>query len=173
MRTVLMALCWLTASYVGAQEPVRDASATATVRCGAGGSAVYRPLYDVPSRALLFIAGPATKRDYLDGKINVFVCGALQSPDKMTPLLGRNAPFVPAVARGYWQTTIEVNGKRVPMMTETDREHLLTGVVWLDVTEEEVGKIEVFELAGNLRKRIAIDIQVGDKVVKAITYMKR
>ena len=173
MRTVLMALCWLMAWCALGQEVAHEKTQTKPSICVEEGSVAYRPYFDAPSRALFFIAGPASKKSLLDGKINMFVCGALQSPDTMTPLLGRKAPFVPAVAQGFWQTSIQVDGKRIPMMTATDRQHLLTGVVWLNVTEREVQSIEKFELAGNLRKRITIDVHVGDRVIKAITYVKR
>jgi hypothetical protein len=109
----------------------------------------------------------------LDAKRNVFVCGALQSPSKMVPLLGRRAPFAPAVARGYWHTSEKIKEKNIPFMVPSDPQRVLTGVVWLDLTEQEVRKIETIELDGSFRKSVVIEIQVGDRTIEAITYIKK
>lgn len=167
------ASCWMNSPCFAEQEPGRESATTKPPLGRQGDIAIYKPHYDDKNRALVFLAGPADKEDYFGGKINVFVCGALQSPDKMTPLLGRNAPFVPAVAGGYWHTLQRIEGKEISFMVKDDPRKMLTGIVWLDVTEEEVRGIEKFEFAGNFRKRAAIKVQIGDKVIQAITYVRR
>ena len=136
---------------------------------------LYEPHYDAESWALYFVDGPLEGKDYFGGEINVFVCGSLQHPGKMVPLIGRNAPFAPAFARGYSRRWEKVGGRDVPFMLPApdNPRRALTGIVWLVLSEEEVERIENVELHEDLRKRIAITVKVGERDVEAVTYIKR
>jgi len=136
---------------------------------------MYKPYYDAQSCALFFVDGPLEDRNYFGGKINVFVCGGLQHCAKMASLIGRNAPFAPAAIRGHLRTWERINGKDIAFMIpdSNDPYRVLTGVVWLDLSGEDVRKIETFELQNNLRRRINVNVHVGERIVQAITYIKR
>ena len=136
---------------------------------------MYEAHYDGESWALLFVDGPRGEKDYLGGESNVFVCGGLQHPEKMAAILGRRAPFAPAVARGFRRAWLGEGSGRVSFMLDSPDEpqRILTGVVWLDLSEEEISRIESVELEGDLRKRIAIEVTVGERTLKAFTYVKR
>jgi hypothetical protein len=139
------------------------------------GNPVYHAYYDPQSWALLFIPGPREERDYLGGETNVFVCGGLQQPERMASIVGRSPPFAPAVARGFRRAWIEVGKERVSFMLDCPEapDRILTGVVWLGLSEEEIGRIESFELKEGLRKTVAVEVAVGERTVKARTYVKR
>jgi len=136
---------------------------------------MYESHYDAQNWAIFFVDGPLEEKDYFGGRINVFVCGSLQHPGKMAPQIGRNAPFAPAVARGYSRTWQTVDGRDVPFMLPdpVDPQSALTGIVWLDLSEEEVEKIERVELQDDLRWRIDIEVRIGERRMEAITYIKR
>ena len=133
---------------------------------------MYQPHYDAKNCAMFFVEGPLPGEDVFAGAINVFVCGALQNPAKMTPLIGRSPAFAPAVAIGFERTVMTIGGKRVPFMVRSaDPATVLTGVVWLDLSESDLAAIESLELDGGLRERIAIDVKAGERVLKAFTYI--
>ncbi len=134
---------------------------------------MYKPVYDSRSNVLIFVDDFVEKRDYLDGEINVFVCGALQDPDKMASLIERPAPFTPAVAAGFEHIDEEIDNAPVAFMIPSENPHtILTGILWLDLTPDELDRIETIELRGNLRQRSNIMVRVGGKTVDAITYMR-
>ena len=136
---------------------------------------MYRPHYDAKINALYFLDEAVPETIPPQGGLNIFVCGGLQNPDKMVPLLGRSAPFAPAALKGYKRTSETVQGREIPFMVpdENDPGRVLTGVVWLDLTREERENIETFELAGGLRKREKVRITVGEATIDAMTYLKR
>jgi hypothetical protein len=130
---------------------------------------MYQPHYDARSRALFLLTDSSCPAG--GGKNHVFMCGALQSPDRMASLLGRSPSFAPAVVRGYLHRSETVDGIDVPMMLPSDARRVLTGIVWLDLTDDEVGKIDAIELDGSLRKKIILDVEIGDAMVEAVTYL--
>ena len=136
---------------------------------------MYTPYYDAERWALVFTDGAAGQPDPFAAGTRVFVCGGLQHPDKMTSIIGRAAPFAPAVARGFQRVWKDVEGSPVSFMVPNseDPQSVLTGVVWLGLDDGEVRKVEGFELAGNLRRRISVAVVVGDDTVQAITYVER
>ena len=134
---------------------------------------MYEPHYLAEASALIFVDGPMKDKDYFGASLNAFVCGALQDPDRMAALLGRRAAFAPAVALGYRRSTETISGHRMPFMIPADEEAVLTGVVWLDLNEEDLGRIEELELDGGHRRRITVDVRVGERTVEALTYVKR
>ena len=136
---------------------------------------MYKPLYDAKASALFFADGETSSKNLPIGKINVFVCGALQNPDKMHSLIGRSAAFAPAAVSGFRRVTKAVAGKLVPFMVPSKSDHakILTGVVWLDLTDKELTKIESLELDGDLRKRIRLNVRAGERRVEAYTYIKK
>ena len=136
---------------------------------------MYEAYYDSESWALLFVDGPPEQRDYLAGEANVFVCGGLQHPERMVAIIGRTPPFAPAVAKGFKRAWLDVGTSKASFMLDTPQEpqRILTGVVWLGLSEEEIGCIESVELEGDLRRRITIAVSVGERTLKARTYVKR
>ncbi|MDP8257734.1 MAG: gamma-glutamylcyclotransferase family protein [Candidatus Alcyoniella australis] len=107
------------------------------------------------------------------GERHVFVCGALQNPEKLGALLGRSPAFAPAVVKGYQRGSETIGGVDVAfMLPSTDPVAVLTGVVWLDLSEQDIELIEGLELAGDLRKRIVIEAVCGELRLKAFTYVK-
>jgi hypothetical protein len=136
---------------------------------------MYRPFYSPESSALYFSAHSVPPEAVFSGECNVFVCGALQNPVEMSGLLQSQPSFAPAVAVGYRRAVERVDKDDIPLMVpdEDDPRSVLTGVVWLDLTEESLEKIESLELSGGLRKRIAIQVRMGEVKVDAYTYVKR
>lgn len=136
---------------------------------------MYTPHYDPDSHTLVFADGPPQPETWFSGRRNVFVCGALQHPDRMTAIIGRRAPFAPAVALGYRRTSKTIGGRSVGFMIPdpTAPGRPLGGVIWLDLTAPEVERVRRVELAENLREEIVIDIGVGDRQVRAATYVER
>lgn len=135
---------------------------------------MYRPYYDVASNALVFSADEKEASAILSGPGRVYVCGGLQNPDKMRSVLGRPAAFAPAVVTGYRAGHIEViDGREIPFMIPADPAAVLPGVVWLDLSEQDIENIEKFELAGGHRRRITIQAQIGQKHLSAFTYIKK
>ncbi|MBN1946931.1 MAG: gamma-glutamylcyclotransferase [Bradymonadales bacterium] len=135
---------------------------------------MYQPRYQPQISALLFIDGPADPApDYLAGKVNLFVCGALQDPARMSALVGRSIPFAPAVCLGFRRITRRVGDREVPLMVADlgNPSRVLTGVVWLDLSGSEVRAVETLELEGNLRKPVAVQVMVGELLLDAITYI--
>lgn len=136
---------------------------------------MYEPHYDPESYAVLFLPGPPEKVDYLDSGRNIFVCGSLQQPKKMAALVGREAAFAPAVALGYRRLWRKVEGRDVSFM-EVDPQNPnrpLTGMVYVGLTDEEVAGVETYELEGGVRRRVTIEVFVGDRRVEALTYLNR
>ncbi len=133
---------------------------------------MYTPSYDAERNALYFVADPHENRDRFAGRINVFVCGGLQNPDKMAAVLGRAAAFAPAMARGFRHDRVNVNGRDMPFMLPAEPTAALTGVVWLDLSADELAKIEAIELADNLRRRIDLAVHLGHSTLAAISYVK-
>ena len=136
---------------------------------------MHRPFYSPEYSALYFSKDSIPSDSVFSGTSNVFVCGALQDPVKMSDLLDSEPPFAPAVATGYRRTVERVKGEDVPFMVpdENDPRSILTGVVWLDLTKASLEKIESLELDRGFRKRIAIEARIGELKVTAYTYVKK
>jgi hypothetical protein len=136
---------------------------------------VYQPVYSDRYSALYFSSDPAASDRVFAGGCNVFVCGELQDPLEMSALLGSEPAFAPAVACGYRRSVERIDGREIPFMVpdEQDPRGVLTGVVWLDLTKESLDRIEVLELGGGYRKRIAIEVRVGELDLTAYTYVRK
>jgi len=93
----------------------------------------------------------------------------------MSLVLGREAPFAPAATAGYRRVVERIDGEDIPFMVpdEDDPRSILTGVMWLDLTEESLERIESLELSGGLRRRISIEARVGELNLAAWSYVKR
>jgi hypothetical protein len=136
---------------------------------------MHRPFYLAESSALYFSADPIASESVFSGARKVFVCGALQDPEKMSALLGSAPPFAPAVAVGYRRTVERIGSEDIPFMVPDtdDPGNALTGVVWLDLSAEDLERIESLELDRGFRKRIGIEVRVGERRVSAYSYVKR
>ena len=135
---------------------------------------MIRAFYDSASWSLLFTGAGELPADPLGGDTNVFVCAALQEPDRVYEMLGRPVAFAPAVARGYTRRLKTVDGAAMPfMLPDEDPGRILTGTVFLDLSADDVAALEVFELAGDLRRRVTIEILVGERRLPAVTYLEK
>jgi hypothetical protein len=135
---------------------------------------MYTPIYSDEYSALYFSSDPTSSRSVFSGGCNVFVCGALQDPSKMSALLDLEPPFAPAVAVGYRRSVDRIDGEDRPFMVPDadDPRSVLTGVVWLDLAGAALQRIESLELDRGLRKRIAIEARVGELSLSVYTYVK-
>jgi hypothetical protein len=136
---------------------------------------MYRPVYSEQYSALFFSSDPAASDGVFSGGSNVFVCGALQNPARMSALLGMEAAFAPAAASGYRRSVECIDEREVPFMIpdEHDPGNVLTGVVWLELSKASLDRIESLELDGGHRKRITIEARVGELDLAAYTYVRR
>jgi hypothetical protein len=136
---------------------------------------MYRPVFSAEHSALYFASDPVSFERAVSGGCNVFVCGALQDPAKMSALLGLEPPFAPAAAAGYKRAVERIGGEEIPFMVpdQEDPRSVLTGVVWLGLASESLERIESLELDGGFRKRIIIEARIGGLEVTAYTYVKR
>jgi hypothetical protein len=136
---------------------------------------VYRFFYSPESSSLYFSTARLPAERLFSGSRNVFVCGALQDPVKMSALLGAEPFFAPAVATGFARSVESIAGEEIPFMVpDRDDPHgVLTGAVWLDLTEGNLERIESLELDRGFRKRIRIEARIGERRISAFTYVKR
>ncbi|MFC1888401.1 gamma-glutamylcyclotransferase [Thermodesulfobacteriota bacterium] len=111
-------------------------------------------------------------RDYLGGLSNLFVCGALMDPGFVADLLGHPVAGAFAVALDYARGYEEVDGEKVHFMTP-EKGGVLPGMVWLDLSDEDVRCFEAFEQVPRLRERVDLEVRVGDILLPAFTYMKK
>ena len=136
---------------------------------------MYRPVYSDEYSALYFSSGPSPSDSVFSGGSNVFVCGALQDPARMSDLLGFEAPFAPAAAGGYRRSVASIDGREIPFMVpdEHDPRSVLTGIVWLDLAKANLDRIESLEFSGGHRRRISIEVRVGELDLTAYTYVRK
>ena len=136
---------------------------------------MYRPVYSDQYSALYFCSDANPSESVFSGGYNVFVCGALQNPVKMSALLGSEPAFAPAATSGYRRSVERIDGREIPFMVrdEHDPRSVLTGVVWLDLTKERLDRIEALELDGGYRRRIAIEVRIGELDLTAYTYVRK
>ncbi len=136
---------------------------------------MYTPIYSTEYSALYFSSDPMSSESVFSRGRNVFVCGALQDPARVSALLGLEPSFAPAATAGYRRTVECIDGEDVPFMVsdEDDPRSILTGVAWLDLTNASLEKIEALELEGGFRKRIAVEARTGELRLTAYTYVKK
>ncbi len=136
---------------------------------------MYKPNYDSKASTLIFEDIHSKEKNHFSGKINVFVCGGLQNPERMESLLGIKASFAIGAVNGYYRNSEFVAGQEIPFMKPSpDKPNLiLTGVVWLNLTKKSLHLIDGIELKGNHRKATQLQIQIGEVKVIATTYVKK
>ena len=136
---------------------------------------MYRPFYSPEYSALYLSSDSIPSESVFSGSCNVFVCGALQDPVKMSALLDSEPSFAPAVATGFRRTVERVDEEDLPFMVPDmdDPRSLLTGVIWLDLRRENLERIELLELDRGFRRRITIEARIGELKVTAYTYVKK
>ena len=134
----------------------------------------FEARYDAEAWALVF--GPIGSEPFTAWQQphHVFVIAALQDPDRWTELIGRYPPFAPALAYGFRRALLEVSGKHLPFMLEADDpQRTLAGTVFLGLDDDELERVNAFELAGDHRRRIELEVAVGKRRVDAVSYVKR
>jgi hypothetical protein len=134
----------------------------------------FDALYDDQAWALVF--GPVGAGPFEDWRRphHVFVIAALQDPARWTDLIGRQPPFAPALAYGFRRALLEVGGEKLPFMLEADDpQRALAGTVFLGLDADELARVDAFELNGDHRRRIELEVAVGKRRVDAVSYVKR
>ena len=111
-------------------------------------------------------------RDYLSGKNNIYVCGQLMDPVFIAKMLGHPAAGAFAVALNYQRDFREVDGKQVHFMLPKQGA-VLPGMVWLDLADQDVARFEEYEQVPSMRKRVQLEVMVGDLVMPAFTYLQK
>ena len=136
---------------------------------------MFKARYDEESWSLVFCEGSLEEKGAFPEGTNVFVCAALQDPEMIGPMIGRNAPFAPAFCRGFRRVMEKVGGRDIPFMLSDSEnpDSVLTGTVYLGLSDAEVRSVEKFELENRMRRRIKLDVFVGEKQIQAVTYIKR
>ena len=136
---------------------------------------MYRPVFSDEYSALYFSSDATPSENVFSGGSNVFVCGALQNPARMSALLGLEAPFAPAATSGYKRSVERIGGKEIPFMVPDEQgpRSVLTGVVWLDLAKASLDRVESLELDGGYRERIAIEARSGELDLTAYTYVRK
>jgi hypothetical protein len=137
-------------------------------------SAAYRAFYDAESWSLYFADGPRAHADLFGGERNVFLCGSLQDPGTLAVRLGVVRPFAPAIATGFFRRVDDVAGNPTPFMRvdRDDPARVLSGTVFFGLSEDDLGRLDAIEVAGGLRRRIDVQVRVGESVVRAVSYVK-
>ena len=136
---------------------------------------MYRPFYLPEYSALYFATGSISSESVFSGACNVFVCGALQDPIKMSALLGLEPPFAPAAATGYRRTVERIDGKDIPFMVpdQDDPRSVLTGVVWLDLAREASRGSNPWSSTGDSGRESPSRPESAKLEVTAYTYVKK
>jgi len=134
---------------------------------------MWIPRYDEESWSLLFVPGAADATPPWSDGVHVFVCAALQDPRRMQELTGRPLPFAPAQVRGFRRAMLDAGEGAMPFMLPSHDAHAaLAGTLFLGLSSEELGGVEAFELAGGLRRRIHVDARVGERALRAVSYVR-
>ncbi len=136
---------------------------------------MYEAHYDPDVQALTFVDADDSGTP---GAHAVFVCGALQDPTKMAELTGRRPPFQCGAVAGYVRGTEEIDGNEIPLMVpavpvDDEGPRVLTGVLWIELSDADLAAIESLELAGGYREQIKTEVTVGDETALALTYVKK
>ena len=136
---------------------------------------MYTPRYDEKANALFFAEASVDLSEIPTGGYSVFVCGSLQNPQKMAELIGREAPFAPAVVFGFRHENLEIGGRSIPFMLPAPEapERVLTGIAWLALSMEELDRIASVELADNFRQKILLTSHLGSKELQIISFTRR
>jgi hypothetical protein len=91
----------------------------------------------------------------------------------MQELAGRPLPFAPALVRGFRRAMLDAGEGAMPFMLPSHDAHAaLAGTLFLGLSSEELGGVEAFELAGGLRRRIHVDVRVGERALPAISFVR-
>ena len=106
--------------------------------------------------------------DFVSDQNATFVWGYLMEPDFIKELLGRKKPFAPAVLRGYKREKSEDKLTLIP-----DASSCVLGVVLLNLSEEEMKKLDEFEKVPEVMIRKRIEVEIGDFRREVYIYMRR
>ena len=89
---------------------------------------------------------------------SIFTYGTLMNPTVMKNVVKAEYKSVKALLRGYIRK--KVKGQVYPGITECANS-VIEGVLWLDVKEEGVQKLDYFESEGKmyLRKKVSVEVE--------------
>ena len=130
--------------------------------------------YDPEAWALVFVPSGNPPFGAWEEDHHVFLVAALQDPRRWPSLLGRQPPFAPALAYGFRRARLDVGGELLPFMLEADDpQRALSGTLLLGLSAAEVERLDAVELADGHRRRIELEVTVGQRRVDALSYLKR
>lgn len=130
--------------------------------------------FDDDARTLIVLPAGSPPFEGWDHEHHVFVTGDLQDPACWTTLVGRQPPFAPAVGYGLRRATLDIDGRRVLFMLESDEPHrTLLGTLLLGLSADEVARLEATLMDRDLRRRIEIEVVAGVRRVPALAHVRR
>ena len=130
--------------------------------------------YDPDAWALVFAPTDQAPFQGWEEGYHVFLVAALQDPGRWPSLLGRQPAFAPALAYGFRRARLDVGGELLSFMLEADDpQRALSGTLLLGLSPAELERIDTVELAGGHRRRIELEVAVGERRVDAVSYLKR
>jgi gamma-glutamylcyclotransferase (GGCT)/AIG2-like uncharacterized protein YtfP len=91
--------------------------------------------------------------------MHVFTYGSLMFPEVWRSVVGKEFATVEGTAAGY--AIFRVSGAAFPGITPADEASSVSGLVYLDVDEESVGRLDRFEDTFYDRLRLNIDCRDG------------
>ncbi|RJP17161.1 MAG: gamma-glutamylcyclotransferase [Candidatus Abyssobacteria bacterium SURF_5] len=100
----------------------------------------------------------------------VFVSGKLMDPTFAYKVTGRYVPFAAAIAKGFARGERGSGKKKMPIL-ERKRGGIVLGVLLLDVSENDLQKLDAFEQVPELRERVSIRVTVGARERPAYTFL--
>ncbi len=130
--------------------------------------------FDDDARTLVVLPAGSPPFEGWDRDRHVFVAGDLQDPEGWTALIGRQPAFAPAVGYGLRCASLDVGGRRVLFMLESDDPHrTLLGTLLLGLSPAEVDRLEASLMDRGLRRRIEIEVVAGVRRVPALAHVRR
>ena len=102
----------------------------------------------------------------------IFVCGKLMEPSFISTIIGREPAMAPTVAlncRRAWQ---DYEGKPYIFLKKSE-EGFVPGMALLGITDQERKKLDEFEEIQSVRKVESVKLQIGEREVKGISFLKR
>lgn len=101
-----------------------------------------------------------------------FVWGYLMDPYFIKKLLGKEKPFTPAVLKGF-RREWKYSGKNKTPVLIKDKNEIVQGVVLLNLSKEDVQKLDEFEKIPEVMVKKRIWIYIGDLKREVYIYFKR
>jgi len=102
----------------------------------------------------------------------IFVCGKLMEPEFLSSIIGREAAMAPAVALDCQREWQDVDGKPYIFLIKATS-GFVPGMALLDISNEERSCLNEFEEIHTIRKVETVDLRIGNREIKGISFFKR